>query len=129
MNLLPPSSGFLSPPPAKVSSLPFPATYPSTSSSPCTPPPRYRRWKERHFSQRFANFAYYNQTTIERFSSTQSLNTTTNTLGDKGAIVDTADFYVELCRMTKARAIADGSNMQPHLSMLTLAHALPSLPM
>ncbi|KAG8891335.1 hypothetical protein FRC01_014758, partial [Tulasnella sp. 417] len=46
------------------------------------------------------------------------------TLADPAAIMDVAEFYTEVRRLTESRAIADGSNKRPHFSMRTLARAL-----
>ncbi|KAG8982623.1 hypothetical protein FRB90_006670, partial [Tulasnella sp. 427] len=45
-------------------------------------------------------------------------------LADPAAIMDVAEFYAEVRRLTESRAIADGSNRRPHFSMRTLARAL-----
>ncbi|KAG8937498.1 hypothetical protein FRC00_004779, partial [Tulasnella sp. 408] len=45
-------------------------------------------------------------------------------LADPAAIMDVAEFYTEVRRLTESRAIADGSNKRPHFSMRTLARAL-----
>ncbi|KAG9045124.1 hypothetical protein FS837_006982 [Tulasnella sp. UAMH 9824] len=45
-------------------------------------------------------------------------------LADSAAIMDVAEFYTEVRRLTESRAIADGSNKRPHFSMRTLARAL-----
>ncbi|KAI0631943.1 midasin [Trametes polyzona] len=45
-------------------------------------------------------------------------------VGDKGAIMDVAEFYTSVKRLADERQIADGSNHRPHLSMRTLARAL-----
>ncbi|TCD70746.1 hypothetical protein EIP91_001775 [Steccherinum ochraceum] len=45
-------------------------------------------------------------------------------VGDKGAIMDVAEFYAAVRRPAEKREIADGSNHRPHYSMRTLARAL-----
>ncbi|RPD62626.1 midasin [Lentinus tigrinus ALCF2SS1-7] len=45
-------------------------------------------------------------------------------VGDKGAIMDVAEFYTAVKRLAEERQIADGSNHRPHFSMRTLARAL-----
>lgn len=45
-------------------------------------------------------------------------------VGDKGAIMDVAEFYTAVKQLADAREIADGSNHKPHYSMRTLARAL-----
>ncbi|KAI8971187.1 midasin [Trametes punicea] len=45
-------------------------------------------------------------------------------VGDKGAIMDVAEFYTAVKRLSEQRQIADGSNHRPHFSMRTLARAL-----
>lgn len=45
-------------------------------------------------------------------------------VGDKGAIMDVADFYTAVKRLAEVRQIADGANHRPHFSMRTLARAL-----
>lgn len=45
-------------------------------------------------------------------------------VGDKGAIMDIAEFYSAVKRLADERQIADGSNHRPHFSMRTLARAL-----
>ncbi|CAL1712480.1 unnamed protein product [Somion occarium] len=45
-------------------------------------------------------------------------------VGDKGAIMDVAEFYTAVRRLAERREIADGSNHRPHFSMRTLARAL-----
>ncbi|OSD02514.1 midasin [Trametes coccinea BRFM310] len=45
-------------------------------------------------------------------------------VGDKGAIMDVAEFYSAVKRLAEERQIADGSNHRPHFSMRTLARAL-----
>ncbi|KAF7309703.1 Midasin [Mycena indigotica] len=46
------------------------------------------------------------------------------TVGDKGAILDVAQFYSAVKELADGRRIADGSNHRPHYSMRTLARAL-----
>ena len=46
------------------------------------------------------------------------------TLGDKGAIMDVADFYTAIKALSDQRKIADGENRRPHYSMRTLARSL-----
>ncbi|CCL98515.1 uncharacterized protein FIBRA_00514 [Fibroporia radiculosa] len=45
-------------------------------------------------------------------------------VGDKGTIMDVADFYTAVKKLADQRKIADGSNHRPHYSMRTLARAL-----
>ncbi|KAI0667730.1 midasin [Trametes maxima] len=45
-------------------------------------------------------------------------------VGDKGAIMDVAEFYTAVKRLADERQIADGANHRPHFSMRTLARAL-----
>ncbi|THH20578.1 hypothetical protein EW146_g790 [Bondarzewia mesenterica] len=45
-------------------------------------------------------------------------------VGDKGAIMDVAEFYTAVKKLAEERQIADGSNHRPHFSMRTLARAL-----
>ncbi|KAI0822070.1 midasin [Trametes gibbosa] len=45
-------------------------------------------------------------------------------VGDKGAIMDVAEFYSAVKRLADERQIADGSNHRPHFSMRTLTRAL-----
>ncbi|EED79419.1 predicted protein, partial [Postia placenta Mad-698-R] len=45
-------------------------------------------------------------------------------VGDKGAIMDVAEFYSAVKKLADERKIADGSNHKPHFSMRTLARAL-----
>ncbi|KAI0087051.1 hypothetical protein BDY19DRAFT_324469 [Irpex rosettiformis] len=45
-------------------------------------------------------------------------------VGDKGAIMDVAEFYISVRTLAGKREIADGSNHKPHFSMRTLARAL-----
>ncbi|KAG6819694.1 hypothetical protein H0H93_009563, partial [Arthromyces matolae] len=47
-----------------------------------------------------------------------------NALGDKGAIMNVAEFYAGVKDLAEKRQIADGSNHRPHFSMRTLARAL-----
>lgn len=44
--------------------------------------------------------------------------------GDKGAIMDVADFYTAIKTLSDQRRIADGENRRPHYSMRTLARSL-----
>ena len=46
------------------------------------------------------------------------------TIGDKGAIMDVADFYTTIKTLSDQRKIADGGNRRPHYSMRTLARSL-----
>ena len=46
------------------------------------------------------------------------------TVGDKGAIMDVADFYTAVKTLSDQRKIADGGNRRPHYSMRTLARSL-----
>jgi len=46
------------------------------------------------------------------------------TIGDKGAIMDVADFYTAIKSLSGQRKIADGENRRPHYSMRTLARSL-----
>jgi midasin len=46
------------------------------------------------------------------------------TVGDKGAIMDVADFYTAVKKLSDQRKIADGENRRPHYSMRTLARSL-----
>ncbi|KAL6308298.1 midasin [Sparassis latifolia] len=46
------------------------------------------------------------------------------TVGDKGAIMDIAEFYTAVKQLAEDRQIADGTNHRPHYSMRTLARAL-----
>jgi midasin len=45
-------------------------------------------------------------------------------VGDKGAILDVAEFYSSVKQLAEARQIADGSNHRPYYSMRTLSRAL-----
>ena len=45
-------------------------------------------------------------------------------VGDRGAIMDVAEFYTAVKRLAEGRQIADGANHRPHFSMRTLARAL-----
>ncbi|KDQ62541.1 hypothetical protein JAAARDRAFT_189845 [Jaapia argillacea MUCL 33604] len=45
-------------------------------------------------------------------------------VGDKGAIMDVAEFYIAVKNLAEDRRIADGANHRPHYSMRTLARAL-----
>ena len=45
-------------------------------------------------------------------------------IGDKGAIMDVADFYAAIKTLSDQRKIADGNNRRPHYSMRTLARSL-----
>ncbi|KAG5721077.1 Midasin, partial [Termitomyces sp. T112] len=45
-------------------------------------------------------------------------------VGDKGAIMNVAEFYAAVKDYAEKRQIADGSNHRPHFSMRTLARAL-----
>ncbi|KZT67287.1 hypothetical protein DAEQUDRAFT_812985 [Daedalea quercina L-15889] len=45
-------------------------------------------------------------------------------VGDRGAVLDVAEFYLAVKQLAEARKIADGSNHRPHFSMRTLARAL-----
>lgn len=47
-----------------------------------------------------------------------------NAVGDKGAIMNVAEFYSAVKELSEKRQIADGSNHRPHYSMRTLARAL-----
>ncbi|KAJ7132921.1 midasin nuclear AAA ATPase [Mycena filopes] len=47
-----------------------------------------------------------------------------NAVGDKGAIMNVAEFYAAVKQLADSRQIADGSNHKPHFSMRTLARAL-----
>ena len=46
------------------------------------------------------------------------------TIGDKGAIMDVADFYTAIKTLSDQRKIADGDNRRPHYSIRTLARSL-----
>lgn len=45
-------------------------------------------------------------------------------VGDRGAVMDVAEFYAAVRTLAEKREIADGSNHRPHFSMRTLARAL-----
>ncbi|EMD40100.1 hypothetical protein CERSUDRAFT_122188 [Gelatoporia subvermispora B] len=45
-------------------------------------------------------------------------------VGDKGAVLDVAEFYTAVKKLADERQLADGSNHRPHYSMRTLARAL-----
>lgn len=45
-------------------------------------------------------------------------------VADKGAIMNVAEFYTAVKRLSEERTIADGSNHRPHFSMRTLSRAL-----
>ena len=45
-------------------------------------------------------------------------------VGDKGAVMDVADFYMAIKTLSDQRKIADGENRRPHYSMRTLARSL-----
>lgn len=45
-------------------------------------------------------------------------------IGDKGAIMDVADFYTAIKTLSDQRKIANGDNRRPHYSMRTLARSL-----
>lgn len=45
-------------------------------------------------------------------------------IGDKGAIMNVAEFYLAVKDLAEKRLLADGSNHRPHFSMRTLARAL-----
>lgn len=45
-------------------------------------------------------------------------------VGDKGAILNIAEFYVAVKQLAQSGQIADGSNHKPHFSMRTLTRAL-----
>ncbi|KAG5638685.1 hypothetical protein H0H81_011065 [Sphagnurus paluster] len=47
-----------------------------------------------------------------------------NAVGDKGAIMNVAEFYAAVKDLAEKRQLADGSNHRPHYSMRTLARAL-----
>lgn len=47
-----------------------------------------------------------------------------NVVGDKGVIMNIAEFYVAVKELSEKRQIADGANHRPHFSMRTLARAL-----
>jgi midasin len=46
------------------------------------------------------------------------------TIGDKGAIMDVADFYTAIKMLSDQRKLADGENRRPHYSIRTLARSL-----
>ncbi len=46
------------------------------------------------------------------------------TVGDRGAVMDVAEFYTSVRKLAESRKIADGSNHRPHFSMRTLTRAL-----
>jgi len=46
------------------------------------------------------------------------------TIGDKGAVMDVADFYAAIKMLSDQRKIADGNNRRPHYSVRTLARSL-----
>jgi midasin len=46
------------------------------------------------------------------------------TIGDKGAIMDVADFYTAIKTLSDQRKIVDGDNRRPHYSIRTLARSL-----
>ncbi|KZT09211.1 midasin [Laetiporus sulphureus 93-53] len=45
-------------------------------------------------------------------------------VGDRGAVMDVAEFYAAVKRLADERKIADGANHRPHYNMRTLARAL-----
>jgi len=45
-------------------------------------------------------------------------------IGDKGAIMDVADFYTAVKTLSDQRKLADGENRRPHYSIRTLARSL-----
>jgi midasin len=45
-------------------------------------------------------------------------------IADKAAIMDVAEFYAGMKKLSEDRKLADGSNRRPHFSMRTLARAL-----
>ena len=47
-----------------------------------------------------------------------------NAVGDKGIIMDIAEFYSAVKRLSESRQISDGDNHRPHFSMRTLTRAL-----
>jgi midasin len=47
-----------------------------------------------------------------------------NAVGDKGIIMDIAEFYSALKKLSESRQISDGDNHRPHFSMRTLTRAL-----
>ena len=46
------------------------------------------------------------------------------TIGDRGAIMDVADFYMAIKSLSDQHKIADGENRRPHYSMRTLVRSL-----
>ena len=46
------------------------------------------------------------------------------TVGDRGAVMDVADFYAAVKTLSDQRKIADGENRRPHYSMRTLTRSL-----
>ena len=44
--------------------------------------------------------------------------------GDKGVVMNVAEFYIALKELSEKRQLADGANHRPHFSMRTLARAL-----
>ena len=47
-----------------------------------------------------------------------------NAVGDKGIIMDIAEFYSAVRKLSESRQISDGDNHRPHFSMRTLTRAL-----
>ena len=47
-----------------------------------------------------------------------------NAVGDKGIIMDIAEFYSAVKQLSESREISDGDNHRPHFSMRTLTRAL-----
>ena len=47
-----------------------------------------------------------------------------NAVGDKGIIMDIAEFYAAVKKLSESRRISDGDNHRPHFSMRTLTRAL-----
>ena len=47
-----------------------------------------------------------------------------NAVGDKGIIMDIAEFYAAVKKLSENRRISDGDNHRPHFSMRTLTRAL-----
>lgn len=47
-----------------------------------------------------------------------------NAVGDKGIIMDIAEFYSAVKQLSESRQISDGDNHRPHFSMRTLTRAL-----
>ena len=47
-----------------------------------------------------------------------------NAVGDKGIIMDIAEFYSAVKKLSESRQISDGDNHRPHFSMRTLTRAL-----